>query len=129
MAGPGAEHPGRHRGPPTLERFGLSLDQQTREPGRELLAHVHGASVAALRGIEPSLGECACHPDLAGREVDVLPLQAEGLPEAEPGPGQEQEQRLMPPLFSVGLQMRRGAQKGHELLDPAVGARAGGPGN
>ena len=70
--------------------------------GSKLLAHVHRAAVAALGRIESPLR----NPNFARLEIDVLPLQAEGLPKAHSGASQEEEERMMPALLRGGVRLR-----------------------
>jgi hypothetical protein len=59
------EHPRRHLGPAAPERLGRPVQVQAPERPGELLAHVHGAPMAALGGSEPPAGQRPGNPDLA----------------------------------------------------------------
>ena len=78
----GAEHSGRERGPSAGQPLGLPLDLKAQERASEVLAHVHRAPVPALGRVKAPARESARDPDLAGAEVEVLPLQRERFAES-----------------------------------------------
>jgi len=89
-----AEDPRGHAYPAALERLGGSGGVQILQCRGELLAHIDGASVPGLRRLEAVFREGTGNPDLARREVQIIPLQREPLSEPEAGADEREEERI-----------------------------------
>jgi len=106
----GAEHPLRDRGPAAVHGLSAPIGEEIEECRCESRGQRNRARPAALGGGYPSLRERAANRDAGAIEVDVLPLECEGLSFARSSRKQEVQQRgearLMLPCHCVSDPVR-----------------------
>jgi len=77
----------------------ITLDLEMSEDTSELPAHVDSAAVTALGRFEAAVREGSRDADLPRLEVNVWPLEREGLAKAHPCPRERKEQGRLPAVI------------------------------